>query len=183
MYLNRIVIVTVTPILMSFRQPRTFSTFKTLIFVGAALSIAGTILLWHPTLPSKFPLWNQHCQPVEENHSRLAVLSIPVKRRNVVVASRFGYHFDVYMALVWTLERVTNSSIHVFPPDGFRFGFDDVVRNLGLHSGSSSDSLDLPQAVSNNSAIDMVVLGTCEIECIQFFLLIATLMTFAQLAC
>jgi hypothetical protein len=88
----------------------------------------------------------------------------PVKRHNVVVASDFGYHVDVYMALVWTLERVINKPVPVYAGQPYHHGFSDVVKNNNLHRGPFYDTSQLDPDLAKDNTIDMVVFGTCEIE-------------------
>lgn len=106
------------------------------------------------------------------HHEVLVVF--PRRRRNIVVASVFAYHFDVYLALVWTLERVlgdedvgaTSGKVRVFAQP-FHLGFPAIVERLGLYHGELSNPDALVPAIlssSHGSPIDMVILGTCEIE-------------------
>lgn len=96
---------------------------------------------------------------------------IPVRRRhNIAVASVFGYHFDVYMALVWTLRKVLSSDeqgvVRVFA-EPFSMGFPAIIDRLGLYRGTQMSPNDLVPEVllsSINTSIDMVILGTCEVE-------------------
>ncbi|OBZ71969.1 hypothetical protein A0H81_08138 [Grifola frondosa] len=122
---------------------------------------------WHPINDSTNTSHSLHNQPVPELPLR--------KRHNVAVASTFVHHFDVYMALVWTLELVlqpkydgenSDGPIHVFAPP-FGFGFQSVVDRLQLYHGVRG----LPEALvphivgqPGDGGIDMVVLGTCEID-------------------
>ena len=102
--------------------------------------------------------------------SSLTKVLPPRRRNNIAVASVFGYHFDVYMALVWTLERAFTAdepgTVRVFA-DPFPLGFPVVIDRLGLYSGPllKPDEL-IPELIApaDNNQIDMVILGTCEIE-------------------
>ncbi|KAJ7678981.1 hypothetical protein DFH06DRAFT_975171 [Mycena polygramma] len=97
---------------------------------------------------------------------------VPQKRHRVAVASDFGYHFDVYMALVWTLERVmgrseTGGSVEVYAPAPFGHEFQTIVDTLQLFHGETKSSAELIDALNSNmgdGGIDMVVLGTCEVD-------------------
>jgi hypothetical protein len=97
---------------------------------------------------------------------------VPQKRHRVAVASTFGFHFDVYMSLVWTLERVMGRSpsggvVEVYAPAEFGFEFQTIVDTLGLYHGENRHSDELIQAINSNmgdGGIDLVVLGTCEFE-------------------
>ena len=93
----------------------------------------------------------------------------PIKRRNVVVGSVFPHHFDVYMTVVWTLERVLSSipdsQVHVFA-EPFNYGFQSLVDRLGLYHGRRRGTNELVPFLSTEEggAVDMIVLGTCEVE-------------------
>ena len=95
----------------------------------------------------------------------------PVKRRNVVVASAFPHHFDVYMTVVWTLERVLSYvpdyKVHVFA-EPFNYGFQSLVDRLSLYHGRRRPTSELVPFMSGEEGetVDMIVLGTCEIECV-----------------
>jgi hypothetical protein len=109
--------------------------------------------------------------------SKQEKLVVPQKRHRVAVASTFGFHFDVYMALVWTLQRVMDrsqtGSVEIYTPAPFNFEFQTIVDNLQLYRGETKTSDELIEAINSNmgdGGIDMVVLGTCEFECVFFFL-------------
>lgn len=91
------------------------------------------------------------------------------KRRNIVIASFFGYHFDVYMTIAWTLERVLantpGSVIQVFAPPFF-YGFQKIVNDLGLYHGQVRDPEQLLSYITDhtNGVVDTVFLGTCEFD-------------------
>lgn len=83
------------------------------------------------------------------------------------------------MSLLHTLSSFT-TSIRVYAKD-FRWGFGDVVEELGLYKGDYYDPEQLVQDLAktdlfpNNAAdagkkADMVILGTCEIEYVWFYL-------------
>ncbi|KAJ3558614.1 hypothetical protein NM688_g815 [Phlebia brevispora] len=90
-------------------------------------------------------------------------------RRNIVVASMFPHHFDVYMALVWTLQRVLEhlpgTQIRVFAAP-FNYGFQSLVEQLGIYRGKrhNSDQLLSFLAGEDGRTVDMVILGTCEVD-------------------
>ena len=86
-------------------------------------------------------------------------------RREVVVASRFPFHFDVYMTVVWTLGRIMKrGSVRVFSDGPFRFDFQEVVESYGLFNGTFGHQRDLMEEMGKNEKIDLVILGTCEVE-------------------
>ncbi|KAJ7761987.1 hypothetical protein DFH07DRAFT_814798 [Mycena maculata] len=96
--------------------------------------------------------------------------SIPQKRHRVAVASTFGFHHDVYMSLVWTLERVldqTGGTVEVYAPQPFGFEFQTIVDTLRLYRGQVKDPETLLDNINQNMGdrgIDLVVLGTCEVD-------------------
>lgn len=94
-----------------------------------------------------------------------------VKRKHVAIASVFGFHFDVYMALAWTMERVLakvpDSELQVFAHP-FYYGFQSVVDSLGLHHGPRNDIEDFIPYLRNNPTLDLIVLGTCEVEYVTY---------------
>ncbi|KAJ7928860.1 hypothetical protein B0H13DRAFT_2544704 [Mycena leptocephala] len=83
-------------------------------------------------------------------------LAVPQKRHRVAIASLFFGHFDVYMALAWTLQRVMGRS---------KTG--TIVDNLRLYRGKTKSTDDFIKAINSNmgdGGIDTVVLGTCEFD-------------------
>jgi hypothetical protein len=100
--------------------------------------------------------------------------STPQKRHRVAVASTFGFHHDVYMSLVWTLQRVmgrspTGGTVEVYAPFPFGFEFQTIVETLQLYEGQVKSPELLIEAINSNmgdGGIDLVVLGTCEVECV-----------------
>ena len=96
--------------------------------------------------------------------------SIAQTHRNVVVASAFGAHFDVYMAVAWTLQRIMlkePGNLQVYAPTPFLFNFQEVVDRYGLYKGEIKDPNDLLGDIKSgghDGGIDLMILGTCEIE-------------------
>ena len=99
-----------------------------------------------------------------------ALESIPQTHSNVVVASAFGAHFDVYMTVAWTLQRIMvkePGNLQVYAPTPFLFNFQEVVDRYGLYKGEIKDPIDLLGDIKNgghDAGIDLMILGTCEIE-------------------
>jgi hypothetical protein len=93
---------------------------------------------------------------------------LPPATYNVVVASTFPHHFDVYLALVWSFERVMKGrgSLQVYAPSPFYYDFQTVVDDLGLYHGSVKNPQNLIHDIES-TAIDMIILGTCEVECVH----------------
>jgi hypothetical protein len=97
-----------------------------------------------------------------------ALLPATRAHQNIAVASEFPFHFDVYFALVWSLERVMKGygSVQIYADLPSFFDFQTIVDILRLYHGSVKNSADLIYDIEN-TAIDMVVIGTCEIECVH----------------
>ena len=141
--------------------------FRTLLLVGGILSVFIITFFSYPAISSiKSSQWLNGCPSVVHDTTKPSsdLRLPPVKRHNVVVSSEFGYHVDVYMALVWTLERVTNKPVPVYAGQPFHHGFSDLAKNINLHRGPFYDPAQLHPDLEKDNAIDMVVLGTCEIE-------------------
>jgi len=83
--------------------------------------------------------------------------------QNIVVASDFVFHFDVWLALVWTIQRVMKGHGHVqvYGPTPFAYDFDTIVDKLGLYHGSIKNPAELMNDIRGNTAIDLVIFGTC----------------------
>lgn len=96
--------------------------------------------------------------------------SIAQTHKNVVVASTFGAHFDVYMAVVWTLQRIMlkePGNLQVYAQTPFGYKFQEVVDRYGLYKGEVKDPNHLLGDIKSggdNGIIDLVILGTCEVE-------------------
>ncbi|KAL6300681.1 hypothetical protein BKA93DRAFT_739936 [Sparassis latifolia] len=99
---------------------------------------------------------------------------MPVRHTRIAVASGYQHHFEVYLTLVSTLERVfgklgargAGASVSVYsPPYGYRF--QEVADEIGLHHGAHYPIERLVPDLSDvtgDGAIDMVVFGTCELD-------------------
>jgi len=88
--------------------------------------------------------------------------------QNIAVASSVGFHFDVYMAVVWSLERVMkgNGSVQVYAPSPFPHDFEQIVDRLGLYHGHIKNPTDLISDMANTN-ISLLIIGTCEFECVH----------------
>ncbi|KAG5219809.1 Translation initiation factor component [Salix suchowensis] len=65
-------------------------------------------------------------------------LTPAVRRKNVAIASTFGFHHDVFLALAWTMKRVlgpTDGAVQVYARTPYAFGFQEIVDELGLYKG------------------------------------------------
>ncbi|KAH6914690.1 hypothetical protein BKA70DRAFT_1368586 [Coprinopsis sp. MPI-PUGE-AT-0042] len=69
------------------------------------------------------------------------------------------------MAVVWTLGRVMKEGrVQVYSNGPFRFDFQTVVESIGLFEGTLKDQRDFLPELREDESIDLVILGTCEIE-------------------
>ncbi|KZP29682.1 hypothetical protein FIBSPDRAFT_815775 [Athelia psychrophila] len=106
---------------------------------------------------------DQH-QPLEVVHNRYAF-----KHRNVAFSTTFVLHFDVWLAVTWTLQRVwklqgvEGGSMQAYAQTPYAHGFQEISDQLGLYYGSVKDYqaiiADL-KANEGDGGIDMVILGT-----------------------
>lgn len=93
-----------------------------------------------------------------------------LRRKNVAIASTFGFHHDVFLALAWTMKRVlgqTGGAVQVYARTPYAFGFQEIVDELGLYKGPVKTPEELVQDITRNNgegSIDLVVLGTCEVD-------------------
>ncbi|KAF8206217.1 hypothetical protein K438DRAFT_1816815, partial [Mycena galopus ATCC 62051] len=122
-----------------------------LVTLDEQYSLSRTWKSWPSSICSApLPEEDKQSLPLEKD-----VHLLPQKRHRVAVASTFGFHFDVYMSLVWTLERVmgrnsTGGVVEVYAPDEFGFGFQTITFD------------ELIEAINGNmgdGGIDLVVLG------------------------
>jgi hypothetical protein len=145
-----------------------------LLLVALALVAAALASLWQYTSASLVEsrrydsIWGDRFHSFFGQKTKFN--STPQKRYRVVIGSTFGYHHDVYMALAWTFKRVLQTSrgtIEVYAPTPFFFGFGRIVEELGLYDGIIQNPDNLIRDLTSNTGdggIDMVILGTCEIE-------------------
>lgn len=122
------------------------------------------------------------CSAILPTKSDGVALSVPQKRHHAVVASTFGFHHDVYMSVVSTLERVMNQSqtggtVDVYAPFPFGFEFQSIVESLHLYGGDVKSPDGLIDAINADTSIDVVILGTCEVECVAHFFSLRNLFT------
>lgn len=146
---------------------------RQVFFFAALLSIIIISLLW-PYLSSEYDsprlLWKDlTCGPAPSHPD---MHSIPQKYHHIAVASTFGVHHDVYLTVAWTLERIFSGgalrgTVQVYATLPLGYGFQTIVDNLNLYHGDYRNPEDLVRdlnSITGEGAIDMVVLGTCEIE-------------------
>ncbi|KAG6902845.1 hypothetical protein C0995_010730 [Termitomyces sp. Mi166 len=107
-----------------------------------------------------------------EDEALLAVESTnPQRRQRVAVASTFGFHYDVYMSVAWSVARVINrtstGSVEVYADVPFFYDFQKVVDDLGLYRHEYRQINELVPALRSGpheNSIDLVILGTCEFD-------------------
>ena len=92
-------------------------------------------------------------------------------RRNVAIASHFSQHFDVHLAAAHTIRQVLghHGTIQVFANTPLLHGFQDVVDALDLYDQPIQRPEEFidemkSSAGESESAIDLVLFGTCEVE-------------------
>ncbi|KAF9542624.1 hypothetical protein CPC08DRAFT_439036 [Agrocybe pediades] len=92
------------------------------------------------------------------------------QHRSIAMASAFGFHFDVYMTVAWTIQRLKLPvDITVYTELPFYHEFQAILDNYRLYSGAYKHHSDLIHDVltknmGSDNAIDMIILGTCEID-------------------
>jgi hypothetical protein len=102
--------------------------------------------------------------------TRSGIDSVTNVRSNVALASNFGFHFDVYLPLAWSIQRVLQGQGHaqVYASTPFGFNFQNVSDELGLYRGHFKGPGDLIDDIrlnpSDGRGIDIVILGTCEVD-------------------
>jgi hypothetical protein len=79
------------------------------------------------------------------------------------------------MSLTWALQKVmdrshTGGTVEVYAPFPLAYEFQSIVETLQLHHGEVKTPDTLIEDINKNmghGGIDLVVLGTCEVECVQ----------------
>ncbi|KAK7055565.1 putative eukaryotic translation initiation factor 5 [Favolaschia claudopus] len=148
---------------------------RTLIFTAVFL-VCQYLLLTHFAQqcyqpPSTVPaLIDSSISPSTIRDTNITIpLDTVRKTRHIAVATTYGVHMDVYMSLAWTFQKVldqspsSRGSVEVYAPFPFIFDFHTVVEKLALYRGEVKKPDALIEAV-NAGEIDVVVLGTCEID-------------------
>lgn len=138
------------------------------IWTIIALAVFFLLLLSKASLPSRLSLKNYGAS--------FEGGVIPLRRTRVAVASAFGMHFDVHLPVAATIRETMGDDVNVqvFARLPFRFGFQAIVDSLHLYDGpiqSPDDFLDVlthgtPYPDEPGQSFDLVILGTCEIECV-----------------
>jgi hypothetical protein len=133
------------------------------------LPLLVALLLWTTsrlTVP-QFDLRATMCSSLApSSYDAHQLLKLPQRRKNIAVVSGFGFHFDVYLPLVSSLEQAMEDggSVHVYAPSPFAFGFQKLVDQLGLYHGNVEDPDNFLHDLAGSHSIDMVIMGTCEVE-------------------
>jgi hypothetical protein len=145
---------------------------RLLVFV---LSCILPLLVWQlVSISSTRSNFHRQWSPTSRRavDSKENFLSTPRKRHHIAVASTFAFHHDVYMSLVWTLEKLigpNEGTVQTYAPLPFDYEFQKIVDTLGLYQGEVKTPETLVADLNSNlesGGIDMVVLGTCEFECV-----------------
>jgi hypothetical protein len=144
------------------------------------ISLVVLALLWTSSLLSgpSFDLSRHICSSLApSSYDTSQLLNHPQRRKNIAMVSRFGFHFDVYLALVSSLEQAMDDrgSIQVYAPSPFEYNFQTMVDQLGLYHGTVKDPDNFLGDLAASDSIDMVIMGTCEIEYVLSFFLIEIL--------
>lgn len=136
-----------------------------------AIGIFAGLILFLPIW--RFEFLQGVLQPsIQASVDRFSFMHDPPQiHKNIAIASSFGYHFDVYLAAAWTLRRVMQQgNVQLYTPTPYYFDFQRIIDGYDLYSGSVKDYEDLTLDIMDNSGeggIDLVILGTCEIECVK----------------
>jgi hypothetical protein len=131
--------------------------FLTWNFLSTSLNVRTSRLVWKES----------HSLCSSDTSSETWTDSPPL-RRKVAIASTFGFHHDVYLAVAWTLQRVFKRStqggqIRVYANTPLAFDFDTIVEKLGLYDGPYQRPESLVEDLIKGE-LDLVILGTCEVE-------------------
>jgi hypothetical protein len=154
------------------------SKFYRLFFaISFAVILIAAFSLWQDASLGAFraALDHQFCSASQKHNARIQYSpTVPQVRKNVALATHFGFHHDVTFALAWTIERVMkdNGKFAVYAPYPLSWNFQDVVDELGLYHGPMNSHENLISDLLENpgdGGIDMVILATCEIECVFSF--------------
>lgn len=126
-------------------------------------------LLWHKQHEDAHSVHSCQC-PSETP----ATLPTTLLHQNIAVASVFGWHFNVYLPLVWSMQRVLKGqgNVQVYADTPFEHNFQNLSDELGPYHGSFKTPPELISDLRRNPAIDMVVFGTCEAECVHLLQLL-----------
>ncbi|SJL09859.1 uncharacterized protein ARMOST_13240 [Armillaria ostoyae] len=148
-----------------------YSTYTAAVFT---IFLTSYLLFSGILNPSQFigSAHEQTCPSTIPKISEAVALEIATSRHHIAIASTFGFHHDVYMALAWTVGRVlersvAGGSLQVYAPSPFGFGFQTVVDDLDLYHGKIHNPDDLIRdlrSTGTETVYDIVILGTCEIE-------------------
>ncbi|KAJ8519067.1 hypothetical protein ONZ45_g3952 [Pleurotus djamor] len=149
-----------------------------LVGVASTTVLVAFSLLWgspiHSRSATQFGVPNDFhdnsCSATTGLPADVALATQPIRHRNIAIASTFGFHHDVYLALAWTMERVMNKhgKLQVYANLPFAYAFQDIVDQLGLYHGEVKPTPELIPAMKelggDGGGIDMLILGTCEVD-------------------
>ena len=93
------------------------------------------------------------------------------KHHHIAIATSFDLHFDVWLPVAWTLQRllrgIEGTSVQAYAKTPFAHGFGEISDQLGLYYGIVKDYeaiiADL-RANEGDGGIDLVILPTAIIE-------------------
>ena len=93
------------------------------------------------------------------------------KHHHIAIATAFGLHFDVWLPVAWTLQRllrgVEGTSVQAYAETPFAHGFGEISDQLGLYHGTVKDYEAIIADLRSNEGdggIDLVILPTSIIE-------------------
>ncbi|KDQ54573.1 hypothetical protein JAAARDRAFT_38258 [Jaapia argillacea MUCL 33604] len=139
------------------------------LYTGITAAILTVFLLAQPSLPRSL-----HFKPVVDQFtsspSQYLFGDFQPVHKNVAVASMFPFHEDVYLTIVQQMEDLLapyDGRVQVYSPTPLPYGFQDIVDDLELYSGSfkaPKDFLPALQSTQFDKPIDLVLLGTCNFD-------------------
>ena len=136
-------------------------------FVLVAIFLVGIIMEFGGILSQSHMIFFQG-----EHFGDIAA-GTPLKYTNVAIASTFGFHCDVYMTVAWTIQRLNEPlRMFVYAQLPLHHDFGRIIDDYGIYKGNykpPSEFIHDVARVTAKGAIDMIILGTCEIECVFFY--------------
>ena len=87
-------------------------------------------------------LWHKQHEDAHSVHScpseTPATLPTTLLHQNIAVASVFGWHFNVYLLLIWSMQRVLKGqgNVQVYADTPFEHNFQNLSDELGLYRGT-----------------------------------------------
>lgn len=92
----------------------------------------------------------------------------------MAVATNFGAHFEAYVPVAWTLERLLRplgGTVQMYP-GSLGHQYDRIINYTGMYHGSYQSPTMLEADLNSTTLfpddkgamIDLIVFGTCELE-------------------